>query len=171
RHRGQRAERRRRLLARAAELVDLELRRDAAVRRGRRAARGDREILGAVDGVERRAAGDLMAGLERPEDLPGLQVERAQDAVAAAGEAQAARGRRDAAALGLRRLELPDALTGVDVDRADRAVVVPAGQHRPEVAVLQPEEDVAERELALLLRRRQLRLRLHRRGLGGAVED
>ena len=49
---------------------------------------------------------------------------------------------------GSRRLELPDAPAGGDVDRADRAVVLPARVDRAEVAVLEPEEDVAEHELA-----------------------
>ena len=73
--------------------------------------------------VDRRAGRDLEAGLERPQHLARARVERAQHAVAAAGEAEAARGRRHAAALGLGRLELPDAPARVDVDRADRAVV------------------------------------------------
>ena len=112
-----------------------------------------------------------MAGLECPEHLACLEVECAQHAVAAAGEAEPAVGRRDAAAFRLRRPELPHLPARVHVDRADRAVVVPAGQERPEVAVLQPEEDVAEHALAFLLGRRELRL-LHDGGcFGRGVED
>src|SRR3954451_17664999 len=112
-----------------------------------------------------------MPGLERPEHIARLQVERAQHAVAAAREAEATLGRGDAAALGLRRRELPDLAAGRDVDRADRAVVVPPRQLRAEVAVLQAEEDVTQRELPLLLRRRQHGLDIEGCRLGRAVED
>ena len=47
-------------------------------------------------------------------------------------------GRRDAAALGLRRRELPDPLARVDVDRADRAVVVPAREYWPKSPFARP---------------------------------
>ena len=96
------------------------------------------------------------AGLERPEHLAGLEVERAQDAVAAAREAEPGRGRRHAAALGLGRLELPDALAGRDVDRADRAVVVPALSAAPKLPFWSPRKTSPSRNLPLLLRRRQL---------------
>ena len=78
---------------------------------------------------------------------------------------------RHAAALGLRRHEFPHALAGRDVDRADRAVVVPVLERLAEAAVLEPEVYVAEHELPLLLRRRQLLLDQHRGGLGRGVED
>ena len=78
------------------------------------------------DGEDRRPGGDLAAGLERPQDLARLRVERAEHAVAAAGEAEAGRRQADPAPLGLRRVELPDPLAGRDVDRADRAVILPA---------------------------------------------
>ena len=77
-------------------------------------------------GEDRRRRRRSVARLERQRTLPVAEVERAQDAVAAAGEAEPARGRRHAAALRLGRLELPDAPAGGDVDRADRAVVLPA---------------------------------------------
>ncbi len=112
-----------------------------------------------------------MAGLERPEHLAGLEVERPEDAVAAPGEAQPACRRRHAAPLRLGCLDLPDAAARVDVDRADGAMVAPAREHLPEVAVRKPEEDVAEHALALLLRRRQLHLDVDGRRLGRAVED
>ena len=101
-----------RLRGRAADREDLQLRRRAAVRRRRRAADRDRDVLLAACVEDRRARRDLRAGLERPQDLPGLEVERAQVAVASACEAEAGRGRRDAAALGLGRQELPHALAG-----------------------------------------------------------
>src|SRR3954447_16744126 len=146
---------------RAVDREHLQQRGEAAVRRGRRAAHGDGDVLLATRAEHGRAARDWAAGLERPEDLPGLERERAQHTVAAAGEADAARSRRDAAALGLGRLELPDTAGGVDVDRADRAVVVPVLEGGPEVAVQQAEVHVTEQELAALLRRRELLLDQH----------
>ena len=86
----QRQDRRRRLLLGCPEREDLQLARDAAARGGGRAARGDRDVLRAVDRVDRGAGGDLVSGLERPEDLAGLQIERAEDAVAAAREPEPA---------------------------------------------------------------------------------
>ena len=123
------------------------------------------------DGEDRRPGSDLAPGLERPQHLARLRVERAEHAVAAACEADAGRRQADAAPLGLRRVELPDALAGRDVDRADRAVILPARQVVAEVAVVEPEEDVAEQELALLLRRRQLLLDEDAGRLGGGVVD
>src|SRR5205807_4047755 len=108
--------------------------------------------------------GDLVAGLELPQDRSGLRVEGAQVAVAAAREADPGRRRRDAAALRLRGLELPDAFARGDVDRADRAVVVPALEEGAEVAVLEPEEHVAD-ELVPELRLRERRLLLDGGGL------
>ena len=162
---------RRRLLLAAADREDLELGRDAAARGGRRAADGDREVLLAAAQVERRPGRDRRAGLEAPEHLAVPGIEGTQDAVAAAGEAEPARCRRDAAALRLGGLELPDPLAGGDVDRADRAVVVPALEAGAEVPVLEPEEDVALDQLPPLLRRRQLVLDEHGRGLRRRVED
>ena len=148
--------RRLRLLLAAADGEDLELGQGAAVRRGRRASDRDREVLLAAVQVQRRAGRDRRAGLEPPEHLSGLDLERAQDAVTAAGEREPACGCRHPSPLRLRRLELPDAPAGRDVDRADRAVVVPAREVGAEVPVLQPEEDVALDQLPLLLGRRQL---------------
>ena len=88
--------RRRRFLLRGSEREHLELARDAAVRRGRRAAARDRYVLLAVDGEDGGPRRDLVAGLEVPEDRPGLEVERAQRAVPAACEADPGRGRGDA---------------------------------------------------------------------------
>ena len=142
----------------------------AAVGGRRRPADGDRDVLLAADAVDRRAGRDLEAGLERPEHLPRARVEPAQHAVAAAGEPEPARRRRHAASFRFGRAELPDPAARVDVDRADRPVVPPARQQRPELAVREAEEDVAD-ELALLLRRRQLLLDHHARRLGRRVDD
>ena len=65
--------------ARPAEREDLQQRRDAAVRRGRRAADGDGDVLLAARREDRRSARDRPPGVERPEDLAGLEVERAQE--------------------------------------------------------------------------------------------
>ena len=78
------------------------------------------------DDEDRRPARDRAAGVERPEDLAGLEVERAQEAVAAAREAEArsrsaTRRRARAPASSNFQTRLPRR----DVDRADRAVVVP----------------------------------------------
>src|SRR5207253_10844453 len=89
--------RRERLLLVALEREDLQLRGGAAEGRGRRAADGDRDVLLPVHLVDRGAGGDLEAGLEAPEDVPGRGVEPTQDAVAAAGEAEAGGRGRDAA--------------------------------------------------------------------------
>src|SRR5205085_3025716 len=132
---------------------DLELARDgAAGRGGDRATDCDGDVLLAVHRVDRRPRGDLPSGLELPKDVARLDVEGAQDAVAAADEADAAGRRRRPAALGLGRGELPHALAARDVDRADRAVVAPAAlEERAEIAVREPEVRVAEQELLLLL--------------------
>src|SRR5262249_754247 len=103
RARARRPQRRReRLLLVALEREDLELRGGAAVRRRRGAADRDRDVLLAVDLVDRRPGRDLEPGLEAPEDVAGVRVERAEDAIAAAREAEPGRGRGDAAAARLR---------------------------------------------------------------------
>src|SRR5262249_8174250 len=103
-----RAHRRRkgRLLV-ALQRADLERRGGAAERRGGRPPERDRDVPLAVRLVDRGARRELETGLEAPEDVPGVRVEGAEDAVAAAREPEAARGRRDATAARLRRDDAP----------------------------------------------------------------
>ena len=109
----------------AGKREHLEPRRNAAVRRRRSAADGDRDVFLAARGEDRRPARDRAGGVERPEDLARLERERPDEAIATARKPEARRSQRHTSALGLGRRELPDPTAGRHVDGADRAVVVP----------------------------------------------
>src|ERR1043166_6593805 len=108
------------------------------------AARGDHDVLLALDRVGRRRSFDAGASLEAPENGTAAGIVGAEPAVALAGEHAPARGREDAADHRLWRLHLPADLAGVVVDRRH---VAPPFLRRADL------EDAAEPQLALRMGR------------------